>query len=107
MSAGMLIYYTPILQYRSNESVAISPVTAAGMSIQEAEEDIAAHTKCEPELFPSKYWTGQQRLNQSAQVIPIGSPDKQRSGLLQHNEIFGGISIQVAARTRNSWFTSC
>jgi hypothetical protein len=36
------------------------------MSIQEAEEDIA-DTKCEPELFPSKYWTG-QRLNQSAQV---------------------------------------
>ncbi len=36
------------------------------MSIQEEEEDIA-DTKCEPELFPSKYWTG-QRLNQSAQV---------------------------------------
>ncbi|CAK9882942.1 unnamed protein product [Sphagnum jensenii] len=49
----------------SNDSVAISPVTAE-MSIQEAEEDIA-DTKCEPELFPSKYWTG-QRLNQSAQV---------------------------------------
>jgi hypothetical protein len=36
------------------------------MSIQEAEEDIA-DIKREPELFPSKYWTG-QRLNQSAQV---------------------------------------
>ncbi|CAK9882933.1 unnamed protein product [Sphagnum jensenii] len=49
----------------SNDSVAISPVTVE-MSIQEAEEDIAG-TKCEPELFPSKYWTG-QHLNQSAQV---------------------------------------
>ncbi|CAK9275928.1 unnamed protein product [Sphagnum jensenii] len=66
----------------SNDSVAISPVTAE-MSIQEAEDDIA-DTKCEPELFPSKYWTG-QRLNQSAQVTDRrGSPDKQRIGSTIH-----------------------